>query len=584
MAQLKVKRLLAEQEIKESEIALRLQEENTRFSAEKERLNIRSELMLARIDAEQAEIEAKLGEQVDFDSVFSSEGSVRGHENVRKYLEGLSLSAVPGQPDVEKCVLPETKPYALPEVKADIPEAKNVTGNSTDETTVKFQRIMEQQQMSIDKVVLGLEKLDMPKREFLYFDGDPSRYPRFIKNFELNLESSITDDNVRLSYLIQYCTGKAKEAIENCAILPGPEGYKAAREILRKNFGQRHVIIRSFIDKVVKGPQLKSSDGEKLLQLARDMRICLLNSAELSYQADINSLDTLKKIVMRLPVHMQAKWADESGKILEMGSEPTFSHLADFLEKRALTANTEFGKLEGFKLGESRVTKQPRKAADGDGTVLALTQVEKDVSNQANTANSKRSNQRSATDGQVKCKFCDERHELEKCFKFRDKRYIQRKDFVRKQNLCEKPNHIARRCRSLDACLLSGCRERHHSSLHPPNSLSAPIASNETSRTRGDSEGPVTGPTATRENLAEASPHHIEAGADYATNAGKNRISLRIVPVRRLLDELGVRGSPTSFSLTTINAERTKRSGEEVSLTVRALSSDECIQLDRVDC
>ena len=88
------------------------------------------------------------------------------------------------------------------------------------------------------------------------------------------------------------------------------------------------------------------------------MRICLLNSAELSYQADINSLDTLKKIVMRLPVHMQAKWADESGKILEMGSEPTFSHLADFLEKRALIANTEFGKLVGFKLGESRVTKK----------------------------------------------------------------------------------------------------------------------------------------------------------------------------------------------------------------------------------
>ena len=56
MAQLKVKRFLAEQEIKESEIALRLQEENTRLSAEKERLNIRSELMLARIDAEQAAV------------------------------------------------------------------------------------------------------------------------------------------------------------------------------------------------------------------------------------------------------------------------------------------------------------------------------------------------------------------------------------------------------------------------------------------------------------------------------------------------------------------------------------------------
>ena len=89
------------------------------MSAEKERLNVRSESMLARIDAEQAEIEARLGEQVDFDSVFSSEVSVRGHENVRKYLEGLSLSAIPGQPDVAKCVLPEAKIHALPEEKAD---------------------------------------------------------------------------------------------------------------------------------------------------------------------------------------------------------------------------------------------------------------------------------------------------------------------------------------------------------------------------------------------------------------------------------------------------------------------------------
>ena len=77
------------------------------------------------------------------------------------------------------------------------------------------------------------------KVELLYFDGDSLKYPRFIKSFELNVESTIEDDNVRLSYLIQYCTRKAKEAIENCVILPGAEGYKAARDILKRNFGQR---------------------------------------------------------------------------------------------------------------------------------------------------------------------------------------------------------------------------------------------------------------------------------------------------------------------------------------------------------
>ena len=182
MAQLKVKRLLAEQEIKETEIALHLQEENLRLFAKKERLNIRSEVMLVRFDAEQAEIEAELGEQVDYDAVFSSEGSVRGHENVKKYLEELSFSAVPRQAGVEGHVISEAKRPTLPEVK-EVSEAKNFTGNSIapevkghvsgtpfqgrhyekrdfyDETTDKFQRMMEQQRMSMDKVVVGLEKL-----------------------------------------------------------------------------------------------------------------------------------------------------------------------------------------------------------------------------------------------------------------------------------------------------------------------------------------------------------------------------------------------------------------------------------------
>ena len=52
MAQLKVRELQEVQAIKESEIELRLQEENTRVSAERELLRLRSQLMQAKIDAE----------------------------------------------------------------------------------------------------------------------------------------------------------------------------------------------------------------------------------------------------------------------------------------------------------------------------------------------------------------------------------------------------------------------------------------------------------------------------------------------------------------------------------------------------
>ena len=231
-------------------------------------------MIQARIDAERAELEAAFGEQVAYSSVISSAGSVRVHENVERYLTGLP-SVIPGQPFEGERVKPETGKYTLPEVKVDPSELKSLSGHATrhyvstfprdlrksgkgschgedvnpDNTVEKLEKFVQRQQTAIDKVVLGLEKLDISKREFLYFDGDPWRYPRFIKNFELNVESTIEDDNVRLSYLIQYCTGKAKEVL----FCPGLKDIKLLVDILKRNFGQRHVIIRSLIDKVVKG-------------------------------------------------------------------------------------------------------------------------------------------------------------------------------------------------------------------------------------------------------------------------------------------------------------------------------------------
>ena len=103
--------------------------------------------------------------------------------------------------------------------------------------------------------------------------------------------------------------------------------------------------MRVFIDKVVKGPQNRAWESEKLSQLARDMKNCALNSEHMRNKADINSMDTLKRIIMRLPPHLQAKWAEESNKLIEAETEPEFSHLACFVEKRATVANTAFGKL-----------------------------------------------------------------------------------------------------------------------------------------------------------------------------------------------------------------------------------------------
>ena len=57
--------------------------------------------------------------------------------------------------------------------------------------------------------------LRKPALELLKFDGNPPTYLKFIFVFESTIEA-IEHDKVKLLYLIQYCSGKAKSIIEYC--------------------------------------------------------------------------------------------------------------------------------------------------------------------------------------------------------------------------------------------------------------------------------------------------------------------------------------------------------------------------------
>ena len=86
-----------------------------------------------------------------------------------------------------------------------------------------------------------------------------------------------------------------------------------------------------------------------------------LTLTQMGYEADINSSDNLVKIVKRLPVNLQSKWADEAGNLTLTGIEPTFSHLAKFVGGKAMLASTMYGEIVGSALHKERSTTQPSK-------------------------------------------------------------------------------------------------------------------------------------------------------------------------------------------------------------------------------
>ena len=314
-------------------------------------------------------------------------------------------------------------------------------------------------------------------------------------------------------------------------MLPPEQGYREAKDILRKNFGQKHIVVHAFIDKVIRGPHIQASEPDKLSQLARDMRNCILNSEHMHYQADINSMDTLKRVVMCLPSHLQAKW--ESSGLIESGIEPEFSHLTKFVEQRVVVANTAFGKLVGTKPDGEKDSKPVRRKIAHDQAVKVTTlatqasygyrrQELSSEPKQTQSAGTQVSNSPEFPRPSV-CLFCDGSHTLEKCFRFRDRSYKERKEFVLNKRLCMnslKENHVAKRCRLTRACILSGCARRHHSLLHPPPTLGeeSRVANCEAQRV------PV--------NQDPCSASGAGEGQCTAIGSSRPRVGFRVVPVR----------------------------------------------------
>ena len=102
--------------------------------------------------------------------------------------------------------------------------------------------------------------LTLPKPEVPVFGGDPVEYSNFVKAFECLIESRTESSSSRLYYLVQYTKGKVQELMRSCLAMKPEEGYPEARKLLKQGYGQSYKIATACVDKVTKGPAIKSED------------------------------------------------------------------------------------------------------------------------------------------------------------------------------------------------------------------------------------------------------------------------------------------------------------------------------------
>ncbi|BHF82770.1 hypothetical protein SprV_0802590900 [Sparganum proliferum] len=274
-------------------------------------------------------------------------------------------------------------------------------------------------------------QFSLPQREILYFDGNPLKYWLFLRSFESGIAKRVSDDESRLSYLIHYCRGEAREAVESCAILEPSEGYHEALKILRRRFGQPHSIARAHIDNLIDGPVIKSMDPTTLMKLAGEMRNCKNTLQQLEYLADLNSSRTLAAIVRRLPQPLQFRWSESASSILRLGREPTFSDLTEFVDERADVLMVH----QSYSSGP--VPAHSRSPGDRGPMHKAYTHHTQTVA--VSTVPRVPTLRR-------QCLQCEEAHYTDQCGMFVALNLPQRLAFVERNRLCHsclKPNHDA---------------------------------------------------------------------------------------------------------------------------------------------
>ncbi|CAG2222126.1 unnamed protein product [Mytilus edulis] len=412
------------------------------------------------------------------------------------------------------------------------------------------------------------EGFNLPKPELLTFDGKPTDYCKFIKNFETNVECRVTDDQLKLSYLIQYCKGEAKSSIEDCVLLE-KKGYERARSILHSRYGRSHMIVRSYIENLVYGAPIKASDFESLSKLALEMQKCEITLSQLGYVSDIDNTDNLRKIVKRLPMHLRVKWVDIAHSITENGREPRFSDLANFIDKKSRLASSMFG-LDLVRENSNTYRKDIDKHTD----MNTREKVSTFASNNMYVSK--------ATTQDRKCIYCNGTcNNLELCVKFKSMNLTDRVNFVRTAKLCFnclKGKHFSRDCRKAKMCTVENCSSKHHILMHSWGK------NNNTDHTATKVSINCSSAGTVIKNCLGIIPVEVKGsnGKTCQTYALIDDGADKTLCDERLIKMLETESRPVTFKMTTATAQRVRHEGQEVDLHVQSVGSNCPITLSKV--
>ena len=147
----------------------------------------------------------------------------------------------------------------------------------------------------------------LPNVEVPKFKGDVLEFESFIRAFDARIVPNASSDSDCLYYLDQQLEGSAKELIGGCMYMD-TGGYEAARDLLKKEYGDPYKVSTAYVSKLLAWPAVKSDESLKHFSLF--LTKCSYAMKNLSHMEVLHHTPNMQGIVQKLPDYLQNKWRD----------------------------------------------------------------------------------------------------------------------------------------------------------------------------------------------------------------------------------------------------------------------------------
>ena len=118
--------------------------------------------------------------------------------------------------------------------------------------------------------------------------------------FKEAVEKKIDNLKVRLTRLIKFTIGEAKELIQYCIQLTDSICYNQAISLMERHYDNPYIIVSAYRKEIKKWPLIKPGDSGALKKFYSFLIKCQNITADITWNA-LNTLDTLCSLLVKVP-------------------------------------------------------------------------------------------------------------------------------------------------------------------------------------------------------------------------------------------------------------------------------------------